>query len=112
MIDIPEGFDWPPPWKPLPFPEGWLGRVGRVSSAEEELKREVGPGHVLLGRTCRAVAYNPKHCDEFLFVTDDPLNPLAFVHLTWQIERDPTWPYTITYAGWVAFWLAWTESQE
>jgi hypothetical protein len=112
MIDMPEGFDWPAPWKPFPLPDGWLGRVGRVSSAEAELKREICPGHVLYGRTCRAVAYNPRHGDEFLFVTDDQHNPIAFVHLTWQTERDPKWPYTVTYSGWDALRLTWSESHE
>lgn len=111
MLDVPENFEWPPPWKQLPVPDGWLGRVGRVSSAEEELNRELGPGHVLQGRTCRAVAYNPKHPDEFLFVTDDPLNPIAFVHLTWQTERDPKWPYTVVYPGWEAFRVAWLDER-
>jgi hypothetical protein len=27
MAEIPDGFRWPTPWKPLPLPEGWLGRM-------------------------------------------------------------------------------------
>ncbi len=76
------------------------------------MHREVPPGHVLHGETCRAVAYNPEHSDEFLFVTDNPNTPIAFVHLTWQIERDPAWPYTIVYPGWEAFRLAWLNPEE
>jgi hypothetical protein len=109
MTDVPDDFAWPPPWRPLPFPPNWLGKV---PSVETELQREVPPRHLLNGRTCRVVAYNPDHSDEFLFITDAPNAPIAFVHLTWQAERDPMWPYTVAYPGWEAFRLAWLNPQD
>ncbi len=104
VVDVPEYFCWPRPWKPLPLPSGWLGQVGSV---EAELQSEVCEGHPLYHVPCRVVAWNVDDPNEFLFVTDNPAMPLVFVHLTWQAERDPTWPYTVGYLGWNAFRTAW-----
>lgn len=107
MVEVPDDFDWPAGWRPLPLPDGWLGQAG---SAEAELEREVSSGHPLFGMTCRAVGFHADDPNEFLFATDSPAAPLAFVHLTWKAERDPTWPYTISYPGWEAFRDAWRSS--
>jgi putative acetyltransferase len=104
MTEVPEGFTWPLPWKPVPVPDGSLGLV---KSAEAELQSEVCRGHPLYRVTCRAVAFNSDDVNEFLFVTDNPDMTLAFVHLTFRAETDPEWPYTIGYAGWDAFKAAW-----
>lgn len=69
MIELPDNFSWPAAWKPLPFPEGWLGLV---RSAEVELRSEVCPGHPLYSRVCRAIAFNADDVNEFLFVTTTP----------------------------------------
>jgi hypothetical protein len=102
MVDVPDDFCWPQPWKPLP--SGWLGRVGSI---EAELQSEVCEGHPLYRVACRVVAWNAEDTNEFLFVTDNPAMPLAFVHLTWKAERDPTWPYTVGYPCWDGFRSAW-----
>ena len=104
MVDVPDDFCWPWPWTPLPFPSGFLGRVGSV---EEELHSEVCEGHPLYHVPCRVIGWNPDDTNEFLFVTGNPAMPLAFVHLTWKAERDPSWPYTVGYPGWDAFRSAW-----
>ena len=104
MAEVPAGFQWPAPWKPLPLPEGWLGLV---RSAEAELQSEVCLGHLLYRVACRAVAFNADDVNEFLFTTDRPGAPIAFVHLTFKAENDPTWPYTVCYPGWEAFRVAW-----
>ena len=104
MVEVPDGFKWPAGWKPLPLPDGWVGLAG---SAEAELAREVSSGHPLHGAICRAVGFNGDDPNEFLFATDRPAAPLAFVHLTWQAERDPGWPFAEVYAGWAAFRTAW-----
>jgi hypothetical protein len=104
MVEVPDRFDWPAGWRPLPLPDGWLGLAG---SAEAELAREVGSGHPLHGATCRAVGFNGDDPNEFLFATDRPATPLAFVHLTWQAERDPGWPYTVCYQSWEGFRAEW-----
>jgi hypothetical protein len=109
---VPDGFDWPASWKPLPLPDGWLGLFGSAESAEIELAREVVPGHLLYGVTCRTIAFNAADPNEFLFVTGKPETPLAFVHLTWQAERDPIWPYTVGYPGWEAFRVAWRSTNQ
>ncbi len=46
--------------------------------------------------------------DEFLFLTDHPEMPLAFVHLTWAVETDPVWPWTKGFAS-IAEWAAWMK---
>src|SRR5207244_3795352 len=95
---------WPEPWRSLPLPPGW---IGRVESVEGELQAEVGERHPLYRVRCRAVAWNEADTNEFLFATANPAMPLAFVHLTWKTERDSTWPYTVGYPGWSAFRAAW-----
>jgi hypothetical protein len=104
MAEVPDDYPWPPPWKPVPLPSGWLGRV---ESVEAELQLEVCPGHVLYGVPCRAVGWNPQDPNEFLFATNDPGLSFAFVHLTWRTEQDPTWPYTLRYPNWDPFRSAW-----
>ena len=104
MAEVPDNFPWPAPWKPLPLPEGWLGLV---RSAEAELQSEVCTGHPLYRVACRAVAFNADDVSEFLFATDNPAAPVAFVHLTFKAETDPQWPYTVCYSGWEAFRAAW-----
>ena len=109
MGKAPNGFDWPAGWKPLPLPDGWVGLAG---SAEAELAREVCSGHELHGAACHAVGFNGDDPSEFLFVTDRPVAPLAFVHLTWRPECDPGWPFTEVYPGWEAFRVAWAPDAE
>jgi len=108
MGEVPENFTWPEPWKPLPLPETW---IGRVESLDDELRLEVCAGHPLFGVTCRTVGWNSANLHEFLFATDSTDLPLVFVHLTWRPESDPRWPRTIMYAGWEAFRVAW-QTQE
>jgi hypothetical protein len=108
MVDVPDGFDWPAGWRALPVPDGWLGLAG---SAEVELARELAPGHPLHGATCRAVGFNADNPNEFLFVTDRPAVPLAFVHLTWRAGHDPSWPCTSGYPSWEAFQADWQTSE-
>ena len=57
---------------------------------------------------CRAVARNREHHDEFIFETSHPDMPVAFVHRTWAVESDPTFPDTVGYPAWEAFRAAWT----
>ncbi len=106
MSDVPHNFRWPPPWQPLPLPDGWLGLV---RSAEDELKSEMTSDHILHGVVCRAVAYNAEDTNEFLFATNSSSFPLAFVHLTFRKESDSEWPYTVRYTGWDEFRIAWDK---
>jgi hypothetical protein len=106
MSEAPDGFVWPGHWRPLPLPDQW---TGRVESLEAELRAEACPGHPLHGAGCRLVGWNSASLHEFLFATDAPGLPLAFVHLTWQQETDPRWPRTTGYAVWEAFRAAWAS---
>jgi hypothetical protein len=76
------------------------------------LVREVVPGHPLYGANCRVVGFNAADPNEFLFSTDRAAVPLAFVHLTWQAERDPGWPYSIGYPSWEVFQAEWQASED
>ena len=88
------------------FPGGWDDLRGRTVDdeeerlrLEEELGREVGPGHVLHGVKAEAVAAC-RHCDDVLFALSD--DRYAVVHLTYPApgpERPPS-PDTALYSGW------------
>ncbi len=116
--DPPDHFFWPNPWRPLDESEASnevlvarpFAEEPRAFTFEAELQREVCPGHPLHRIECRAVARSREHHDEFIFVTARPDMPVAFVHLTWTIESDPTFPYTVGYTSWEAFRAAWADS--
>jgi hypothetical protein len=108
----PDGFRWPYPWRPLadpelvpPFHEGL-----RAFTLEAELQREVCPGHPLYRVECRAVARNVEDIDEFIFATAKPQMPVAFVHLTWAVERSPAFPFPVAYPSWEAFRSSWADA--
>ncbi len=101
---VPDNFPWPASWKPLPLA---CGGLGLARSAEAALQSEVCPGHPLYRVACRAVAFHARDPNEFLFATDHPWVPVAFVHLRLRAEADPRWPYTILYSGWGEFLATW-----
>ena len=104
MSRIPEpppDFIWPQGW--FPCPDGWE----RTGSVEDELQRELCKTHPLYHRSCRVVGRHSAHPDEYLFAVDLGDGPLAFVHLTWELESDPNWPYTVMYASYEEFRDAW-----
>lgn len=74
------------------FPESppeleWLAPWRRLDGAGDEfvaeLWRELTSQHVLHGLVAVAAARR-SDCDEVLFVTNDPIAPLAVVRLTWS----------------------------
>jgi hypothetical protein len=89
---IPDTMVWLKPWEPLKD----SGEVYVV-----ELRKELGSWHVLFDVPVRAIARHVE-CDDVLFATGAPENPLAVVHLTWasRTESDPQWPYTTLYNSW------------
>lgn len=89
FLHIPDTMDWRTPWEPLKD----SGEVYVV-----ELRKELGSRHVLFDVPVRAIARHVE-CDDVLFATGDPANPLAVVHLTWASRRepDPRWPCTTLY---------------
>jgi hypothetical protein len=58
---------------------------------EAELGRELGPGHPLAGRRMRAIARG--RGDDIALIVDH--TELWRVHLTWQVETSPTWPFAV-----------------
>ena len=113
----PLKYDWPEPWEAicdesrcLEYPRIMAEVFGDHETAPSlatELRRECCPGHLLHGRSCVPVAANRDDPNEFVYLTDHPDCPIAFVHLTWSVESSPIFPYAIGYAGWEAFDLAW-----
>ena len=80
-----------PPIAVPPLPPLWQALTHEhAAAANRELVRELCPGHVLLGRNCRAIA-KCIAADDFLYTIDD-LGQVAQVHLTYQVERRPNWP--------------------
>lgn len=66
---------------------------------EDELAREVAPGHVVHGQRATAVAAC-EHCDDCLFGIDG--GRFAVVHLSWPDHGPdrPPWPHTDLYDTW------------
>jgi hypothetical protein len=77
-----EDFGWTPE-RTVEYKNGW----------EAQLKREVGPSHVLFGQSAKLIARRFDR-DDALFLLPD--TRVAEVHLTWSrgMEPDPLWPNT------------------
>lgn len=89
MFKLPSDFSWLPPWSPLDDDHDAV-------ELADELRREISHSHVLADCEFIAVGESERY-DDFLFVTNSAAKPIAFVHLTWKQERDPTWPFTVIY---------------
>jgi hypothetical protein len=85
-------FEWPPSWKPI------------EPAINDELRREVGRGHVLYRRDAVAVA-RATNADDVLFWLPDGPAAFAEVHLTWTGRREsrPEWPWTRLFASFTAW---------
>ncbi len=83
----------PSDWQP---PDPWE-RLADGQDLEHELDREMCKTHPLRSLAPRAVARRTD-CDDVLFALND--GRLAVVHLTWNHEVDPAWPYVEYVADW------------
>lgn len=118
----PSGFEWPAAWEPIPDEDTCLGyprltaeafgEEAPADSLADELQREVSPSHPLYRVACSAVARNRKDPNEFLFLTDHPRMPLAFVHLTWAKEVGYKFPWVEGYQSWEEFRTNWSDPPE
>jgi hypothetical protein len=103
----PTRFWWPFPWQPLTdeaealaFGREHATRMGAPALADTvlgELWREICDRHPLAGVECRPVAWESRSKRDFLFLTARPDMPVARVHFTWIVEREPTWPFVVSY---------------
>ena len=88
---------WLEPWVPIGQLDWSDDRKVEYSRAwEAQLKREVGPQHVLFGADAALIARR-FDCDDALFQLSD--GRIADVHLTWSRgpEPDPSWPNTLVF---------------
>lgn len=86
------------------IPEPWWD-LRRAAPQEDEqrevlmaeLRREIGPNHLLHGRIISVVARSQAN-DDVLVVTDD--KKWAIVHLTWRSASEvPPWPMTAVFGS-------------
>ena len=114
MFEFPSEFEWRTPWIPIDDPT-LIEEFGPIfadpdenaapaPTLAEELHREMPKGHLLYGLKVKAVAFCVADHNEFLFVTNDPNKPIAWVHLTWSVESDRKWPFTCIYRT-IAEWV-------
>jgi hypothetical protein len=82
------------PWVSVRNPKGF----------EEQLARELPPGHVLLGIPVRALA-QMEGSDDFLYELLDGTKRVAVVHLTFSENISPEWPWTQLFSS-CAEWTA------
>jgi hypothetical protein len=78
------------------WPTYWVADLpaDRRQKLEVELQRELPPGHMLYGKTvvAKAIGYDP---DDVVFQLED--GKFAAVHLTWKVESDTNWPFTLLF---------------
>jgi hypothetical protein len=81
------------------LPRGWVAvSPEHASKLEAELRRELTRSHPLRGLDLRAIARRDGR-DDVLFRAPGTDLTVYAVHLTWNVETDPTWPHTIRYAS-------------
>jgi len=89
------------------FPYGWqTPSAQECASLEQELARETSVRHVLYKKKVSLIARRHDQ-DEVLFQLDD--GRVAQVHLKWNREPDPDYPWTEifeTFEKWHANWMA------
>lgn len=85
---------WLAPWEAV---EDNLETGSIRAGFMNELRKEVGPGHVLYGLNAKLIGRRYDR-DTTLFLLED--GRIARVHLTWRqdSEIDPRWPETTIYA--------------
>ncbi|MBU2709052.1 hypothetical protein KCM76_23855 [Zooshikella marina] len=76
-----------------------FGGEATESSLELELARELPASHPLSGCSFQVLAKNDNDPNEFIFETSHPEHPVVRVHLTWQMESDPVFPYFEDFLG-------------
>lgn len=88
----------PPEWEQLP--------ANVATQLLAELHRELPSSHLLHGQPLRAVA-RWKGRDDVLFESTSHETRVYWVHLTWNTETDPHWPWTIAFESRAHFASTW-----
>jgi hypothetical protein len=85
--------DWLVPWYSI------QDDPAQIAAMEQQLRRELGPGHHLYGLPVQAVGRR-QGCDDVLFTLVDGTSRVAVVHLTWTRNppERPPWPETSLYS--------------
>jgi len=65
---------------------------------EEQIAKELLPGHVLFGVPMKALARIDGR-DEYLFSLLDDTNRVAVVHLSFSVSVSPEWPWVELYSS-------------
>lgn len=87
-LQDPSELDWPADWGALHYDD--------IPKFTRELYREICKAHVLHNAPACALG-RKSNADDFLFQIEVGAYNFARVHLTWNKERDPTWPNTKLY---------------
>lgn len=108
-LSVPEVEHWSD--KSNPLPENWTcvdPASGRRLVAE--LQREVCAKHVLFQRHVRAVGRSALR-DDVLFASLEGDGVVYVVHLTWDRESDPEWPFTTRFESIGHFFRRWPRDE-
>lgn len=93
------------------LPDTWVALdANTAAKLEAELRRELPASHALQGLHLRAIARRGAR-DDVLFERTDSDGTVYCVHLTWSVESDPTWPWTVAYASRAEFLARWPREE-
>jgi hypothetical protein len=93
------------------LPETWIPLdASTAAKLEAELRRELPAGHALRDVQLRAIARRGAK-DDVLFERTDSDGTVYCVHLTWSVESDPNWPWTVAYANRAEFVDRWPREE-
>lgn len=95
----------------MDLPKTWFA-LSREDAAEleKELRRELPAPHQLHGRDLIAIAHRANRKD-VLFQTASGGGEFFWVHLTWSVETDPRWPWTVIYRNLADFVERWPREE-
>jgi hypothetical protein len=88
FISLMNETPWPQTWDVDPSPE-------RCRVILAELQRELPNRHMLIGRSLTIRAIDKRNADWIACSLED--GRAALIHLTWNKETDPTWPWTLIF---------------
>ena len=95
----------------MTLPQRWIPVTGETAAnLLAELSRELPAVHQLRGRAVQAIARREDQ-DDVLFRSLEEADLIFYVHLTWSVESDPDWPWTVVYQSWDDFLKRWPHEK-